>query len=766
MGEYCMNKLRITMGILLCTMFFAVSVFAGVKVNHSNPLLPYHTVYSPDGRHFAVSGEWYVRIWDISGNMTGEYFDRFPRISFRKDFRFWNIHRSKGSVIAFLNNKELAIVHNGQGDVRKVVIVGLNGHAVREIDIPGKKINEMGTHEDNRQGRRSEISKVFVSPDGQRIITVEPHGGYFFIRDRDFKELKGIRLEGTNSYSDRFAQIKDLLFLPDNSGFIIKTTGHPVSGGWISWMTLFNMHGVQVKGLLTDQWISSIETSHGKVARDRDNGPPDNWDMSPDGRYISWLGCTGKIDRGSLGTYRVEQHHPAGSFREKPYSVAYCIRKLEISSGKQYQAYVLKGGDETLQNRIERWPITEPYITALFFTKNSREYIGMSAKGLYRISFDGKITSYRENPEDREFSRYYKARYGKEHKKPLELEDAVLTPDRETVISRNYYILNHDGTLKGHVRPFLPVLNTSTEGSRIEVSRDGRYISIEKDRGSDSVLWDTKNGVVTREKASIYWDNRNREYRLSADHSTIKIKYEGSEIVLPIRRHIKSVFPFPNREVGVLDNGLVLLDSEGNARIKHPKSTYSYYFAMHPGLKYYMVPNVDPKIKKMVKVSITGQRISDFWIGSFISTVKFSPDGSLLIGSHDESGCISIWDDNNKLQDYPGHRNGRLFDLHPEPILGLAMTGNNRFLVTGTPDGIVVTDLKTGKRARASLYFRNNESNSREFGYVVSDSTGRFECSDEEKDRVSIMEDGKAVTRALWNRYYTENLLWKFMQGE
>ena len=93
------------------------------------------------------------------------------------------------------------------------------------------------------------------------------------------------------------------------------------------------------------------------------------------------------------------------------------------------------------------------------------------------------------------------------------------------------------------------------------------------------------------------------------------------------------------------------------------------------------------------------------------------------------------------------------------------MTKDNRFLITGTENGTVIANLLTGSRLKISLYYRNDNSNlfPDEYEYIISDSTGRFECTDGVKNRIAVIENGTAKTDFLWNKYSTKNLVWKFM---
>jgi WD40 repeat protein len=739
--------------LIFCFLLSSQISMAQVTVFHNiSPSYNYFETLSPDGKHFAVSDKWMIHIWDAQGFKIGEYYDRFPRITTRKEFNFWDIERSRSNFITFLNNEELAVVENNLSERRRILIIGLDGNFKRELIIPGEKFNEMGIKDKGEHGRQSEISKIFVSPDGDKIVTIEPRGGYFCIRDRNFKELKAIRLDGNQVSGGSFVEILDLKFLPDSSGFLLKTRGQEVKDGFVSFITHYDVKGNVVKGILTDQWTTSIDTPYGKIPRENDSKAPEKWDISPDGKYLVFMECAGNIDKKLLGTYKEEQDHPVGSFKERPYQVAYCIRKLEIKTGKQFQSYILKGGDNTLKTRKTNWPITDPYAMELYFAQNSKDYIGFSSYGIYHLNDLGKISAYYPHP-----------------KNILNTENALLSPDRQKIISNIYfekYICDIKANPIGHVQNIAPAFNSSTTGSQIRVSHQGNFLTIDKGKGSDSILMDAKTGKITREKASIYWDNKDQEYRLGADYKTIRVNYKESEVVIPIQKHVNRVFPFANQQVGVSDNGLVLLDKDGNAVQKYPKSTFYQYFAMHPSLKHYMAPNVDAKVKTMIKVSIAGQKISDFLVGSFFSTIIYSPDGSLLIGSQDNAGCISIWDDQGKLVKYPGQHDNRFFDLQPDPIIGLAMTMDNRFLFTGTVDSIIITDLKTGARAKLTIFFSNKDEKSNDVDFVISDSKGRFDHSPGAKSRVSLMEKGKNKTKELWDDYYTQGLMWKFLQGQ
>lgn len=749
---------------------FAVKpLWSQVTVFHTKPYdMLYSTSFSPDSRHVAYSGTWYVRIYDMKGKMVGEYFDRAPFISFRSDFRFWNIHRQSGSQIAFINNEELAVAEKNNGKNQKIKIIGVDGYFKREIKVPMDQLPDESY---------SNIDQIIVSPLMDRLITIERWTGDFVIRDMNFKVIRRVNLLGTNSYSNRFVNIEEIKFLPDGSGFILKSRGEPLQEGWIAFLTLYDKEGNFIRKLVSDEWVKTIETTYGKIEREKDSYPLNELDISPDGQTVVCTDCVGEIDRNLLGKYKYEEIHPPGSFSEHSYRVAKCIRTIDIKSGKQFQAYVLRGGDVTIKNAKERLPFTNPSISQIFFAPNSKDYIGVSAEGLYKISSDGKILEYLPYQNDDEYAAYY----NKVYSKPLgyysiKPQNLYITADRKTFVSKtiytSLYFLNTEGAIQGQIKRYYTPFSTGTEGSPIRVSLAGRYFTLDIDQGKESLLWDFKTNTITKEKSSIYWDTSDNEYRMSFDKKGIRIKYRDSDALIPVS-HIGSVVPFANRKTAVSDNGLVVVDQEGNPIIKHPKSTYWFRFAMHPGLEHYMVPSVDAKVKTMVKVSITGQKISDYWIGSFISKVLYSPDGSLLLGSHDLSGCISIWDNSNKLLDFPGqtkgHFNeGRFFDLHPDPVMSMAVTKDNRFLFTGTADRIIVTDLKTGSRATISLFYREHYSSTSEnvpLDFIVSDSRGRFECSHEARDRVSIMENGTNQTDALWKKYYTQNLLWNYLQG-
>ena len=735
---------------------------SNIKIYHNHSNIFYKTAISPDSKHFAASDGSRVRIWEINGDIVGEFFEKNPRIATRKEWKFWNIYRSTTPVIAFVNNEELAIVQDEGYSKRKIIITGLDGVYKREYILPGKKINEMGTHEDKKHGRQSGISAIHVSPDGETIITFEPYGYYIFIRDKNFKEIKGIRLDPTAESVGRFAEIKNLKFLPDSSGFIIETNGEAVKDGWISTMTLYDIKGNQIRGLLTDKLATSIDSPYGKIPTDPIYAPKE-WDISPDGKYIAWIDRNPKIDKKLLGTYKVEEIHPKGSFKEKPHGVYIGIRRIEIATGKHHLAIVVNGGDTTLKNVEERRPYTDPYIKDLYFDEDSEEYIGSSQKGIYRISLDGKITSWKENSEDTEFTEYYKRKYGKSYSQPILLDHTWITPDRKTLISKNFYFLSIDGDLKGQIGNKKSVLESLRGYEPLRVSHEGRFITLEFDRGKDSLLWDTKTSEITRVNASVFWDTENREYRMSKSNSSILIKYNNSEMVLPSRYLPLKVFPFPDGTAALSETGLVMLDKEGNASKKHPRSTYWAPFAMHPSLKYYLVPNVDPKVKTMVKVDITGKKLSEFWIGSFFTNVRYSPDGTHIIGSHSESGCISIWDESGNLQDFPGMQDKRFLDLHPEHASGIAMTKDNQFLITSTNDAIYLVNLKSGKRAKASIFYKNNEEKDTEFDFIVSDSEGRFEASEAVKHLVGISENGQNKSEKLRKKQFTSGLLWKFL---
>lgn len=751
--------------ILLNSLVFGVlSLSAQVQVFHGKPYDNlYSTTFSPDGKHVAQSGSWYVRIYTTDGSMVGEYFDRSPRISFRKEFRFWDIHRQRGSLIAFINNEELAIAEKNTTALQTIKIVGLDGVFKREIKVPMKQKPD----EDY-----STIDQIILSPKMDQLITVESWTGDMVIRDTQFKEIRRINLPGTDSYSDRFVNIKEIKYLNDGSGFMVNSMGQPLSDGWISYLTLYDRKGNLVRSLMNDKWTKSMDTTYGKVVREKDSRPPEKWDISPDGKSVAFLGCIGKIDPKLLGTYKVEEIHPPGSFKELPHKVAYCIRTIDIQSGKQFESYVLYGGDVTLKNAKEREPIVNPALYQLFFAPNNKDFLGVSDKGLYKISKQGRITEYLPYPNDDDYAAFYKKKYNKElgyySIRPQEL---FITPDRKKFLSKtlytSLYFLDTEGKVLGRIKPYYPLYSSGNEGSPIRLSHTGRYFTLQMDPGKDSLLWDFKTNTITREKANIYWDNKDKEYRMSLEKNELHIKYSDAEAVLPANL-LRSLVLFDNKQMGVSDKGLVILDKEGEAVKKHPRSTFWFRFAMHPSLEYYMVPSVDAKVKNMYKVSITGQRISEFWIGGFISTVLFSRDGSLLLGSHDSAGCISIWDGKGKLVDFPGQKEGRFFDLHPDPVLSMAMTRDNRFLFTGTADRILVTDLKTGARATLSLFYHSSphQDNTASVEFIVSDDKGRFECSENACDRVSITQKGQSRTKALWDDYFTENLLWKFLQGK
>ncbi len=102
----------------------------------------------------------------------------------------------------------------------------------------------------------------------------------------------------------------------------------------------------------------------------------------------------------------------------------------------------------------------------------------------------------------------------------------------------------------------------------------------------------------------------------------------------------------------------------------------------------------------------------------------------------------------------------RITDLLAVQVQSLAMTKNNRYLIAlGRMGTVKIVDLKNTKRRVEISFFSNN-------GFVVSDNRGRYDCSDNALDRVSVVKNRKSLTGSVKKEARVKGLLWKFFKGE
>ncbi len=681
-------------------------------INHGNfpkNLQSERPVISHDGKYFALIGDSKVRIYDVNGNQTGTFIDPDPYINPPNEWKFWNPNRII-SAIAFLpDNRHLAVaVHQ-----RKINIITLAGKIIKTIDVPVQKMSP-------ESGGWSYIDDIIYFPDGKKLITFESADTDIIVRDANYNLLKRINLKhGTMAYE--FTTIK---VTPDGKNFItLQNFETPSADGWTSILKLFDENGNFIRDLENDK-PGSIATEDGKFKKVFIK--PLNFNISNDGKYVIYKNTYFHMTVPDPLGRKIKKYG-----REYPMTIIHKIRRTEIATGKQFETWITEDKDIG--------------INEVAFTSDDKNIIAVDLSSIYTISFKGEILSTFKN----ENVKYTDG--DKELSYPFQTSSEIINSKTNAVLA--YCTSPKSGIIyynfKG--KPLTYLIHDNLEPKKISVSHNGEFISFEFEKFKQSYLFDVRKNTITTENASIFFDNKNKEQRISylKDETTRKdttvLSLNGKSEKYP-EYDPRYIVILPNNQFAETYSGFTLFDSDGEAIRRYPNCSISQDIAVDPLAKYYVSPSTSAKYKEIYLFDFNGKNLKKWYLGAFFTYAYcFSPDGSLIAGGHDNVGYLQIWDTDGKLLH-------RFSNIHSGQISGIGLI-NNKFLVSSEEDGnIVITNLETKEFLNISLY--SNEK------FIASDSSGRFDCSEEMEDRVTIFSSGNISER----KKQTEGLVWKFLQ--
>ncbi|MBN1499692.1 MAG: hypothetical protein JW982_06045 [Spirochaetes bacterium] len=706
--------LTVSASLLIVTFTYNVQAETkDVTISHGNlpkSIQSERPVISHDGKYFALIGDYKVRIYDVNGNQTGTFIDPDPFINPPNEWKFWNPNRIISAVAFLPDNKHLAVaVHQ-----RKVNIITLTGKIVKTINVPVQKMSAAS-------GGWSYIDDIIYFPNGKKIITYESTDTDIIIRDVNYNLLKRINLQhGSSAY--KFTSIK---ITPDGKYFVtLQNTETPSTDGWNSIMKLYDENGNYIRDLENDK-PGNITTTDGKFKRVFIK--PETFNISNDSKYVIYKGTyfsTTVVD--PLGR-KIQKYG-----REYPMTIIHKIRRTEISTGKQFETWI------TEDHKIG--------IHEVAFTGDDKNIIAVDSENIYTISFKGEILSTYKNEN---------VKYSEDDKElsyPFQTSAELINSRTNTVLayctSPKNGIIYYD--FKG--KPLAYLLHDNLEPLKISVSHNGEFISFEFEKFKKSYLFDVRKNKITTENASIYFDNKNREQRISylKDETTRKnttvLSLNGRSEKYP-EYDPKFIVILPNNQFAETYSGFTLFDSDGEALRRYPNCSIGQEIAVDPQLKYYVSPSTSAKYKEIYLFNFDGKIIKKWYLGAFFTyAYSFSPDGSLIAGGHDKVGYLQVWNTDGKLLH-------SLSTIHSGQVIGIGMV-NNKYLVSSEEDGnIAITNLETKELLNISLYA--NEK------FIASDSSGRFDCSPGIEERVTASDaSGKTV-----KKNFTKGLIWKFLQG-
>ncbi len=673
------------------------------SVNHKD-LEVEMTVVSPDGKYVATTGDYQVKIWDNKGNLLATFLDDKPYINPPNEFKYWELQRRIYDIKFLPDSKTLAV----SAFNRRIYYLDLNGKVKKKFIVKKLKGAIMnGT-----------LYKMMFFSDNKRLITFEqPYNEEYVIRDKNLKVIKRINMKEGYPYSHNFDQLTSL---PNGKGYITtRNPAIPSKDGWKTSLQLFSKNGKLIRDLENDK-PGRIKTPDGKMKREFIK--PKKFAISTDSNYVAYL--QKKSFRDPWNRKVVDKKYPKR--RKKKVEWYGRIRVVNIKNGKRFEFWL---NDD--QRRIRR----------ISFSKNGKNIIGFAAYNMFHFSKKGTLI--KTVPHE------------KLHKnKNFEVQDIVESPKLNFVTAeyrknRLWSFYGSDGKMIREV----PKRDFTFKSA--SMSHNGEFLAFEIDRAKSSIVFDTKKNKIFFRKASIWYDNNNREYSLSHDRKSYinTIKFHDSEIKIG-QRETKYFYlrPLPNGNYADFTDGFTLFDKEGEAIRRYAKAGIGQDTAVDPNMKYYVEPKTWSKYKTFIVKKLSGKKIKNFYVGAFMGKdIITSVKGEWIIAGHKKTGVVQIWNNRGKLL-------RRMMNLHSTQITGLAITKNKRFLLSTARDGSSkIIDLKTNNILKITMFKTGD--------FIVSDNT-RFDCTDNVKHLVSISKDGKNLTSKLFNKMKTNKLLYKFLRGK
>ncbi len=689
---------------ILLTNFTFGKITIQHSINHMNPDL-YEPIVSPNGKYMATIGNNKVKIWDTQGNLLSTFLDDDPYINPPNKFKYWQPQRRIYTVTFLPNNKELAV----SAFKRRIYILGLDGEVKKRYILKDLK----GATES------SGIYKIVFFPKTKRLLTYEtPYNDEFVIRDLNFKLIKRINMKNS-TYSQTF----HILSHPSSKYFIVgRSPAIPSKNGWDASIQLFNLNGKVIKDIENNK-PEKIKTPDGKMKKKFIH--PKQFQISPNGKTLIYL------ERNSFKDPLKRKFLKQGRTKKVEVNRYWYgrIRWVNLFNNKKFEFWISEEAND---------------IRHISFL-NNQTILAIGTNHIYHFSLKGKLLKTIKNKEIT-----YKGK-----KIPFSISNAVIVPKQKIISAyEKKYLQWIIYKTNGKIIRFLP--KPSFKFTNVAISHRGDFLTFEVDRANKSLVFDTKKNKVFTKNASVWYDNKNREYSLSHSRKAYEniIKYHQRMIKISHRNEkYVNLLPLPNGTYANLKNKFTLFKLSGVAIRRYPKAKISLDTAIEPKLKYYVYANTSDKYKTFQLFNMNGKKIKEFYVGAFFSFgIKTSLDGKWIIAGHDNAGVISIWNKNGKLLN-------RIFNLHSTSIKGVALTENKRFLLSTAIDGTIkILDLKTKNVLSLSL-LKNNQ-------FLASDLKGRFNCSKEAKNFVSIVQSNKNQNKKLWNKAFTPKLIYKFLKGK
>lgn len=710
--------------IILIIFAFSIGVVSKDQLTISHSFLPYNfytstAVLSEDGNYAAITDSYKVTFWDLKGNKLGTFIDPKPYINPPNSFKYWNPNRTIYTVSFLPDNRHAAIsVYQ-----RKIHIVNLNGKIVQTIDVPAKKMSAASKG-------WSPIKIVKYFPNGNRVITYEPTDIDVVVRDKNFRMIKRIKLmNGSLGFN-----IIDIKVHPSGKYFaILQDTASPSKDGWNSLLKLYDSNGNFVRDLETDK-PGRISTKDGRFKRTPFK--PKRFVFSPDGKYVVYLNDNGYTDSNDpLGrTYKDKNG------RDIKVVIQNKIRRTEIATGKQYESWILDKRDISFKQ--------------INYSPDAKKYIGIGSENIFEISFDGKVQKIIPNPK-------FKAmRRNKEYEFSFSAKDHMYNRYSKSIFAYLYQrkkgIVVYD--LKGKMLSVVESQNISPK--KIHASHHGEFICFEIDRAKKSFLFDTKKNKIEMIESSVFFDNKNKKMILSEKYDK---KVRKNKVYITINGKTESylrndfkpskLILLPTQQIAYFDNGFTLFTHDGEAIRRYPKASIGLDTAIDPNLKYYVEPNTWAKTKNVLTFDLNGNKIRQWYLGAFFTfAYVISPDGNKIAAGHDNAGYLQVWDKNGKMLH-------RISDLHSGQVRGIAMTKGGRYLMSSEEDGIIrIRDLVKKSTLTMTIYENN--------GFIASDDQGRFDCSENMMDSVSIYENNKSFKGSQRKKNRKKGLVGVFLLGK
>ncbi len=665
---------------------------------------------SPDGKYFALAGDYKVRIWNNEGRQTGTFIDPRPYINPPNKYKFWSPNRIIYAASFLPDSRRLAVsVFPGT-----VHITDLSGRIEKTFRV---KKNDPGTSSD----KRSSITQIVFFPGGDRVLTVEPSGTEIILRDENFKMIKRINF-AHGSWSITFPSVK---ISPDGKYFVVlHSPALPSKDGWNSSMKLYDSNGKFIRDIETDK-PGRIKTPQGKFAGEMLK--PADFHFTENSKHIVYMN----------GTYFTTKNDPLNRTaknkfgRDKKLSIHYKIRKTAIPSGRQEEIWITDSNAS---------------IKGLYLRGD--DLYGLGYENIYKIDSRGNIeeTIPHENIE-------YKTKRGTRQR---QFNSSNQVPNVESGLIFAGTNSPYTGTivydLKGNSKFILK--QDRAFPKKIRVSHRGEFISLEIEKGKKSLLFDTNNNTVKAVNESVFFDSRNRLCSLKKEYSRerrtniISLTRGGETETFTTKEHkLFYVIPLPDGKFADFKNGFTLFSAEGEAIKRYPEAKINQDTAIDPKLKFYINADTSSKMKTVQLFNLNGKRIKKWYLGAFFTAYTISPDGSLIAAGHNKTGYVQVWNLQGKLLK-------RFSDVHTGEVKSLAFTRDNRYLVSLEYDGTVkVTDLKENRRLK--LTFLN------EGKFMASDNSGRYDCSEGLEKRITVSEKGKIISGDR-----TDRLVYRFFQGE